>query len=357
MRQHRQWLHNSGMGQSVALLHTEGDRAIRIESPNRESAIHQRNNCAQQSSVRLVGPETRMFGASLANVFRTPDYDCSFIGNDQTPEFAITRIRSGPSEVQKAPEYPAERAILIWVSLSPPSVSQWHALYNGRPVGVTRSIPFATTFMDLNSQMQMWIRGPFDYLHYYLSAGLLERIAAESGITRGFRLREAFFIEDLVVAQLSRSILARVRQGDPLDRLTLDQIAVVLGAHTLQQCCLTTHSAARPRRGLESWQKLRAEEMLSAHLAGNIAITDLASACSLSESHFARCFRVTYGTSVHQRLIQLRIEHAKQLLSTTQQPLVEIALSAGFCDQAAFTRTFSRIEGVTPSWWRRFNER
>ena len=86
------------------------------------------------------------------------------------------------------------------------------------------------------------------------------------------------------------------------------------------------------------------------------ARSELATACSLSASHFGRCFRLSFGTSVHQRLIQLRIEHAKDLLSQTKRTLVEIASLSGFCDQAAFTRTFSRIEHMTPSRWRRVND-
>jgi len=88
--------------------------------------------------------------------------------------------------------------------------------------------------------------------------------------------------------------------------------------------------------------------MLRAHLAGNITVKDLANSCSLSGSHFARRFRVSFGTSVHQRLIQLRIEHAKDLLSRTSKALVEIALLSGFYDQAALSRTFSRIEHMSP---------
>jgi transcriptional regulator GlxA family with amidase domain len=130
---------------------------------------------------------------------------------------------------------------------------------------------------------------------------------------------------------------------------------MVLGAHTLQQHCGTPDFASTPRQGLEPWQKLRTEEMLRAHLEGNITIKELAAACSLSASHFGRCFRLSFGTSVHQRLIQLRIEHAKDLLSQTKRTLVEIASLSGFCDQAAFTRTFSRIEHIAPSRWRRVN--
>jgi AraC family transcriptional regulator len=305
--------------------------------------------------VRAAKSDALMFGSSLADVFRVPAYDCRAVGPDDKPEFAVTRLRSGPREMEKAPTYPPDQAALICVALKPSAIGQWQALYNGKKVGVTRAIPFATTFIDLNCRMEMWVRGPFDYLHYYLSQRLLRRIALDNGVAPSFRLEEAFFIEDLVVAQITKSILTPVEHGEPLDRLALDQIAMVLGAHTLQAHCGAPKFAARPRRGLEAWQKLRTEEMLRAHLAGNITVKELAGSCSLSESHFARCFRTSFGTSVHQRLIQLRVEHAKHLLTRTSKSLVEVALLSGFCDQAAFSRSFSRMEHMTPSHWRRAN--
>jgi AraC family transcriptional regulator len=305
--------------------------------------------------VRQAKSGARMFGSSLADVFSTPAYDCRAVGSDQKPEFAVTRLRSGPRELEKAPAYPPDQAILICVSLTPAAIGQWQALYNGRSVGVTRAIPFATTFIDLSCRMEMWARGPFDYLHYYLSRDLLERIARDNEVSSSFHLREVFFVEDLVVAQMTKNILSPVKHGEPLDRLALDQTATILGAYTLQAHCGAPKFAVPPRRGLEPWQKLRTEEMLRAHLSGNITIKELAAACSLSASHFGRCFRVSFGTSVHQRLIQLRIEHARQLLSLADKTLVEIALLSGFCDQAAFSRAFSRIEHMTPSRWRRLN--
>ena len=305
--------------------------------------------------MRLAKSDPLMFGSSLADVFSAPAYDCRVLGQEQKPEFAVTRLRSGPREMEKAPQYPADNAILICVSLTPSAVGQWKARYGGREVGVTRAIPFATTYLDLNCSMEMWVRGPFDYLHYYLSRDLLERIALDNAVAPSFQLREVFFVEDLVVAQMTKNILSRVKHGEPLDRLALDQTATVLGAHTLQAHCGAPSFAVAPRRGLESWQKVRTEEMLRAHLEGNITIKELAAACSLSASHFGRCFRQSFGTSVHQRLIQLRIELAKDLLSQAKRTLVEIASLSGFCDQAAFTRTFSRIEHMTPSRWRRVN--
>jgi AraC-like DNA-binding protein len=296
-----------------------------------------------------------MLGPSLAEVFRTPDYDCRVLDADEKPEFAVTRLRSGLREMEKAPSYPPDDAVLICVALTPTAVGQWRAVYGGRPVGVTRAIPFATTLLDLNRPMEMWVRGPFDYLHYYLSRDLLTRIALDNDVAPAFRLREMFFEEDLVVAQMTKGILSLVAHGDPLDRLALDQFAMVIGAHTLQAHCGAPTFAVSSKAGLEAWQKLRAEEMLRAHLQGNITVGELARECALSESHFARRFRASFGTSVHQRLIQLRVERAKHLLAETAKPLVEIALLAGFCDQPAFTRMFTRLERMGPSRWRRIS--
>jgi AraC-like DNA-binding protein len=310
---------------------------------------------ARNQGGRPVGPVAPMYGRSLAEVFRTPDYDCRVAGEDGKPEFAVTRLRSAPTIEEKAPEYPPDNAVLICVSLTPARLDQWRAVYNGRRVGVTRAIPFAATFIDLNCRMEMWAHGPFDYLHYYLSANLLSRIAVDNGIASSFQLREGFFIEDLVVAEMTKSILTPVTYNEPLDRLALDHVGMMLGAHTLQARCGFGRFGIVPKRGLEAWQKLRVEEMLRAHLEGNITVKDLADGCNLSASHFARCFRLSFGTSVHQRLLKLRIERAKELLSKTDKSLAEIALVSGFCDQAAFARSFRRMERNTASHWRRVN--
>ena len=332
-------------------------RGVESKAPVMRLAERSHRPSRTQSGAQPSGSRTsvpRMFGSTLAEIFSAPDYDCRLEGSHEKPEFAVTRLRSGPRPAEKAPAYPADDALLICVSLTPTAIGQWHARYKGREVGVTRAIPFATTVLDLLCSMEMWVRGPFDYLHYYLSAPLLNRVALDHGVAPSYELREAFFIEDLVVAQLTRSILSPVTHGEPLDKLALDQIAMLLGAHVLQRYC-GAPKAKSAGRGLQAWQKLRAEEMLRSQLEGNITIQELAAACSLSESQFARSFRRSFGTSVHQHLIRLRIERAKTLLAQANKRLVEIAQLSGFCDQAAFTRTFSRVERMTPSRWRKCN--
>ena len=67
--------------------------------------------------MRLAKSDPLMFGPSLADVFSAPAYDCRVLGREQKPEFAVTRLRSGPREMEKAPQYPADNSILICVSL------------------------------------------------------------------------------------------------------------------------------------------------------------------------------------------------------------------------------------------------
>ena len=82
---------------------------------------------------------------------------------------------------------------------------------------------------------------------------------------------------------------------------------------------------------------------------GRIRLSDIARECGLSVSHFARSFKVSFGTSTHQWLTEHRIDLAKQLLRQTNMSLIEIAIQSGFNDQAAFTRIFHQLVGVSPA--------
>jgi hypothetical protein len=105
------------------------------------SVVISRKEVRNGSSGRHPKMDARMFGASLADVFRTPTYECRALGSDQRPEFAVTRLRSGPGVMEKAPAYPPDQAVLICVSLAPAAIGQWRALYNGKSVRVTKAVP------------------------------------------------------------------------------------------------------------------------------------------------------------------------------------------------------------------------
>ena len=106
--------------------------------------------------------------------------------------------------------------------------------------------------------------------------------------------------------------------------------------------------------GLAPWQKRRVMDLLTRHLAENISVRSLAGECGLSTSHFGRAFKTSFGVSAHRWFVERRIERSKELLLQTHESLVDVADQTGFADQAAFTRTFRRLVGVSPGRWRRY---
>jgi AraC-like DNA-binding protein len=74
---------------------------------------------------------------------------------------------------------------------------------------------------------------------------------------------------------------------------------------------------------------------------------ELEAVTGLSRYELARQFRVMYGTSPYRYSLMRRLDFARTQLRHGK-PLVELALSAGFADQAHFTRMFQGAYGVTP---------
>jgi AraC family transcriptional regulator len=105
--------------------------------------------------------------------------------------------------------------------------------------------------------------------------------------------------------------------------------------------------------GLAPWQLRRAQEMFRSDLSANLSLNNVAQACKLSVSHFARAFKASTGIPPHQWVMAARIEMARGLLNSSPTPLVEVAGMCGFADQSHFSRVFARMMGTSPGAWRR----
>ena len=196
---------------------------------------------------------------------------------------------------------------------------------------------------------------PSEYVHYSVPRKGLDDIAEDLGFGRVSDYRLAVLEDDLVVAQIARSILPFVGRSESLSVLALDQFSLILGAHLIQRYGVLWKAPRHSNGGLAPWQKRRAAELLHENMHGGIRLSDIARECGLSTSRFARSFKTSFGTPTHQCLIQHRIKRAaKQLMSqTSAKPLIDIAIQSGFNDQASFTRTFHQLVGVSPGRWRR----
>jgi len=83
-----------------------------------------------------------------------------------------------------------------------------------------------------------------------------------------------------------------------------------------------------------------------------ISIDSAAEVMQLSTSRFRHLFKLLVGLSFHQYLIDLRLNQARHLLQTTDQPIHEIAAKLGINDLSHFRRDFKRNFGCSPGAYR-----
>jgi AraC family transcriptional regulator len=110
---------------------------------------------------------------------------------------------------------------------------------------------------------------------------------------------------------------------------------------------------SRPRGGLAQWQLNRVVEYIEQHLAEKITGEDLSRLVELSIGQLFRAFKVSVGMPPLRYVALRRLESVCSLLRTSRDPLCEIAVAAGYCDQAYLCRVFRRTLGASPAAWRR----
>ncbi len=92
---------------------------------------------------------------------------------------------------------------------------------------------------------------------------------------------------------------------------------------------------------------------IQTHLDQDLSLDRLAERVGFSAFHFHRIFRATIGEAVKEYIRRLRLERGAYRLKLSDQPILHIALEAGFKTHEAFTRAFERQFGITPSEFRR----
>jgi AraC family transcriptional regulator len=267
--------------------------------------------------------------------------------------FTITRLQSPaglPDRITKLSPVPA---LLVSISLKSLPSSNYQLWTADTLVPTSTVHAFRSNVIDFALQPRCWAGCDFDYVHYSVPRKGLDDIAEDLGFGRVSDYRLAVLEDDLVVAQITKSILPFLGRSDAPSVLALDQFSLILGAHLIQRYGVLQKAARHSKGGLAPWQKRRASEILHENLHGRIRLSDVARECGLSVSHFARSFKASFGASTHKWLIQHRLDHAKELMRQTTMSLIEIAVQSGFKDQAAFTRTFQQVVGVSPGKWRR----
>ena len=134
---------------------------------------------------------------------------------------------------------------------------------------------------------------------------------------------------------LVRALLSRLLIGHKRDR--------TVPAQPLSSLNMRSHEAV----------VAAVEDFMRANLHRQVRRAEIAAAVHLSEPHLARVFRTATGSTVVQRLTELRIANAKSLLLETTLTVGQIANDVGIISFSHFARVFKNHVGLSPGDYRR----
>ncbi|MDD0974202.1 helix-turn-helix domain-containing protein [Pseudomonas fontis] len=115
---------------------------------------------------------------------------------------------------------------------------------------------------------------------------------------------------------------------------------------------LSQHLQAPPARATPADLRLeRAAAFIRAHCTEPLKLDDIAEAAGLSASYLIRAFKRHFGLTPHGYLLDRRVQYARAQLRQGRL-IAEVALDAGFADQAHLQRAFKQHLAATPGHYR-----
>lgn len=215
-----------------------------------------------------------------------------------------------------------------------------------RALSVAPFISFIPAGMDIEAYSH-GIRA-VRHLDLHFDAETLERRFGDDVARRDFE-EPRLMLSDPQLFALAELLARECLSDAPLHDLYGDGLALALLIAVLR---LPT-SERRLRGKLAQWQLRQVTDFIEENCLRTIRLDELAGIAGLSASYFSHAFKATTGLPPHQWQMRARIRRVKERLTTTRQPLAEIAAEMGFSDAAHLTRVFRRHVGPPPSVWRR----
>ena len=140
----------------------------------------------------------------------------------------------------------------------------------------------------------------------------------------------------------ARRLTRELRYGDPISPLAIDALALLMMVTAAR-----VHTECKTHGGPPTWL-LMARDALREQFVRPPRLDALARFVGVSPSHLAHSFRRYFHTTPGEFVRRARAAWASDELTSTDRPLTDIALSAGYCDQAHLTRDLRTILGSTP---------
>ncbi len=140
-----------------------------------------------------------------------------------------------------------------------------------------------------------------------------------------------------------------LEEGSPAGRIYGESLANALAVYLVGRYAVKPRAPMTFRGGLPEYRLRRIVEYISANLAEDLSLAELAALAGMGPHYFAELFRRSVGCPPHRYVLLQRIERAKQELKDPRRGILEAGVSAGFQNPSHFARMFRRFVGVSPS--------
>ena len=186
--------------------------------------------------------------------------------------------------------------------------------------------------------------------------GRLERLFANLGnVVDDHNVELDDFFE---LIQRMQTILRDVQRTDDESQ---NEVAMPISADSKITLLHSLHETARSvalsisetQNSIQNQTMRVAMEYIENHYAEDISLNALSSLVYMHPTYFSSLFKQVTGKTFSDFLQEIRIEHAKTLLSTTLLPIADVAERIGYKSAHYFSKVFLRVVGLKPSEYRR----
>ena len=188
---------------------------------------------------------------------------------------------------------------------------------------------------------------PWSYLMLYIDTAWLTDLQHQLGFSSDLAFRRFSITHDRDT-QLFDGLVAlyEVLVDTMQDHLQKHSTVVEFFTEVQQRLNPAEQPLREPNFKLE-----RAAEFIRDNCTQLLKLEDICAAAQLSPSYLIRAFKQHFGMTPHAFLVNRRIQFAQERLRSGKL-IADVALEAGFADQAHFQRAFKQHLAATPGQYR-----
>ena len=288
-------------------------------------------------------------GECMASRLDLPDRRPLSTASLKTAQVSVTRLSVAPAAADRAEtvaRMPPERS---WIVSQPLDGLRHDEICKLGGLRLASSVWLGKTSCSQTEEaLQPLASHDHDCLHYHIPQLALREIAG----TEDFPVLDGLAADrpkvDPTAAAIGGSLLPAFANPETSSQAFVDHILIAFCAHLLAHYATKPGVAAGDRGEISGWQVRQAIEQLSADLARDVSLAEVAAVCGMPIATFTRGFRRTVGISPYRWRQRHRLETARQMLVEIDRPIAAIAYECGFADQSHFTHAFRAAFGTTP---------